>query len=115
VDLRLLSGLAIWATIRMALPPPLTRHAPILRAPGWCFCRNGLRLISRLGVIREIGPLANTRCGMPASGLSRPAMDPASRAVVTKCPCGEVFDMHGPEAGLMHVPHITATEAVQVQ
>jgi hypothetical protein len=22
-----------------------------------------------------------------------------------KYPCGEVFDMHGPEAVLMHVPH----------
>jgi hypothetical protein len=42
-------------------------------------------------------------------------MDPASRAVVTKCPCGEVFDMHGPEAVLVQVPHITATEAAQAQ
>jgi len=24
-----------------------------------------------------------------------------------KCPCGEVFDMRGPDAVLMHVPHIT--------
>jgi hypothetical protein len=24
-----------------------------------------------------------------------------------RCPCGEVFDMHGPDAVLMHVPHIT--------
>jgi hypothetical protein len=32
-----------------------------------------------------------------------------------KCPCGEVFDMHGPEEVLMHVPHITAAEAVQAQ
>jgi hypothetical protein len=32
---------------------------------------------------------------------------PCSRFM--KCPCGEVFDMHGPEAVLMHVPHITAT------
>jgi hypothetical protein len=31
-----------------------------------------------------------------------------------KCPCGEVFDMHGPEEVLMHVPHITA-EAVQAR
>jgi hypothetical protein len=28
-------------------------------------------------------------------------------------PCGEVFDMHGPEAVLMHVPHITATEIIR--
>jgi hypothetical protein len=27
-----------------------------------------------------------------------------------KCPCGEVFDMHSPEAVLVHVPHITAVE-----
>jgi hypothetical protein len=25
-----------------------------------------------------------------------------------KCPCGEVFDMHGPDEVLVHVPHITA-------
>jgi hypothetical protein len=36
----------------------------------------------RRGAIREIGSLGNMRCGMLASGLSRPAMDPASRAVV---------------------------------
>jgi hypothetical protein len=27
-----------------------------------------------------------------------------------KCPCGDVFDMHGPEEVLVHVPHITAAE-----
>jgi len=36
-------------------------------------------------------------------------MDPASRAVVSG-PCGEVFDMLGPEEVLVHVPHITAAE-----
>jgi hypothetical protein len=25
-------------------------------------------------------------------------------------PCGKVFDMHGPEAVLVHVPHISAAE-----
>jgi hypothetical protein len=25
-----------------------------------------------------------------------------------KCPCGEVFDMHGPEEVFLHVPHINA-------
>ena len=29
-----------------------------------------------------------------------------------KCPCGEVFDMHGPDAVLVHVPHIAASEAI---
>src|SRR6266566_8561411 len=28
-----------------------------------------------------------------------------------KCPCGEVFDMQGPEQVMVHVPHITASEA----
>jgi hypothetical protein len=32
-----------------------------------------------------------------------------------KCPCGEVFDMHGPEAVLMHVPHVTASVSAQAQ
>jgi hypothetical protein len=27
-----------------------------------------------------------------------------------KCPCGEVFDMHGPDEVFVHVPHITAAE-----
>jgi hypothetical protein len=46
------------------------------------FCRNAPRPIFRRGAIREIGPRENMRCGMLASGLSHPAMDPASRAVV---------------------------------
>jgi hypothetical protein len=33
---------------------------------------------------------------------------PASR--FRKCPCGEVFDMHGPDEIFVHVPHITTTE-----
>jgi len=41
-------------------------------------------------------------------------MDPASRtAALRKCPCGEVFDMHGPEEVFLHVPHITTAEAVR--
>jgi hypothetical protein len=27
-----------------------------------------------------------------------------------KCPCGEVFDMHGPQDVMVHVPHISAAE-----
>jgi hypothetical protein len=27
-----------------------------------------------------------------------------------KCPCGEIFDMHGPEAVLVHGPHISEAE-----
>jgi hypothetical protein len=30
-----------------------------------------------------------------------------------KCPCGEVFDMHGPDAVFVRVPHITAAERGQ--
>jgi hypothetical protein len=38
---------------------------------------------------------------------------PSSRFM--KCPCAEVFDMHGPEAVLMHVPHITVRESLPRQ
>jgi hypothetical protein len=38
----------------------------------------------------------------PSYGPSKPC----SR--FRKCPCGEVFDMHGPDEVLVHVPHITA-------
>src|SRR5882757_1114092 len=27
-----------------------------------------------------------------------------------KCPCGEVFVMHGPEEVFLHLPHVTASE-----
>jgi hypothetical protein len=30
-----------------------------------------------------------------------------------RCPCGEVFDMHGPEAMVMHVRHMTVTETIR--
>src|SRR5216684_5834257 len=30
-------------------------------------------------------------------------------------PANEIFDMHGPEEVFVHLPHITATEAVQAQ
>jgi hypothetical protein len=32
-----------------------------------------------------------------------------------RCPCGEIFDMHGPSEVLVHVPHITAAESVQAR
>jgi hypothetical protein len=31
-------------------------------------------------------------------------------ASIPECPCGEVFDMHGPQEVFVHVPHITAAE-----
>jgi hypothetical protein len=37
---------------------------------------------------------------------------PASRFM--KCPCGEVFDMRGPEEVVAHVPHISRAEASKV-
>jgi hypothetical protein len=33
---------------------------------------------------------------------------PCSRFM--KCPCGEIFDMHGSEQVVVHVPHITGAE-----
>jgi hypothetical protein len=35
------------------------------------------------------------------------------RIASASAPCGEVFDMHGPEEVFLHVPHITAAEAVR--
>jgi hypothetical protein len=34
---------------------------------------------------------------------------PCSRFM--KCPCGEIFDMHGPEQAMVHVPRITQERA----
>ncbi len=44
---------------------------------------------------------AGKRLEPPSYGPGKPC----SRFM--KCPCGEVFDMRGPDAVLMHVPHIT--------
>ena len=70
------------ANISPTPPRPSPRPEPISSEHGRCSCRNAPRPIFRRGAIREIGPRENMRCGMLASGLSRPAMDPASRAVV---------------------------------
>jgi hypothetical protein len=48
---------------------------------------------------------AGKRLEPPSYGSGRPC----SR--FRRCPCGEVFDMHGPEAVLVHVPHITQERA----
>jgi hypothetical protein len=63
-------------------PRPSTKPAPISSTHGRRSCRSAPRPIFRRGAIREIGPRGNMRFGTPASGLSRPAMDRASRAVV---------------------------------
>jgi hypothetical protein len=47
---------------------------------------------------------AGKRLEMPSYGPGKPAHR------FRKCPCGEVFDMHGPQEVLMHVPHISAVE-----
>jgi hypothetical protein len=52
---------------------------------------------------------AGKRLEPPNYGVGRPAHR------FRTCPCGEVFDMHGPEAVQMHVPHITATETIRRQ
>ena len=52
---------------------------------------------------------AGKRLEPPSYGPGKPAHR------FRMCPCGEIFDMHGPEAVLVHVPHITATEAVPAQ
>jgi hypothetical protein len=77
-------------SIRVRIPanisPTRRRHsnrpAPSLNAHRRCFYRTAPRLTFRRGAMIEIGPRENMRCGMLASGLTRPAMDRANRAVV---------------------------------
>jgi hypothetical protein len=45
---------------------------------------------------------------MWAAGERLPSQKPSS---LMTCPCGEVFDSHRLEQTLIHVPHITATQA----
>jgi hypothetical protein len=47
---------------------------------------------------------AGKRLEPPSYGPGKPAHR------FRKCHCGEVFDMHGPDEVLVHVPHITAAE-----
>jgi hypothetical protein len=49
---------------------------------------------------------AGKRLEPPSCGPGKPAHR------FRKCPCGDVFDMYGPEEVFVHVPHIAATEAV---
>jgi len=59
-----------------------------------------------------IGPNGSMHCGMPANGWSRqPWTGQAVQPLYEVRPCGNVFDMHRPEQVLMHVPHITASDA----
>ena len=51
---------------------------------------------------------AGKRLDPPSYGPGRPA----SRFM--KCPCGEIFDMRGPEEVVVHVSHISAVEAARV-
>jgi hypothetical protein len=62
-----------------------TRPKPIPNAHRRCFYRSALRRIFGRGA------------GKPYSRLR-------------KCPCGEVFDMHGPDEVFLHVARITAAE-----
>jgi hypothetical protein len=50
------------------------------------------------------------RWGIQASDLNRQLWTEETAHRFRKCPCGEIFDMHGPEAVLVHVPHISAAE-----
>ena len=50
---------------------------------------------------------AGKRLEPPSHGPGKPC----SRFM--KCPCGEVFDMRGPEEVVRHVPHISGAEAAR--
>ena len=69
------------ANSRAVLRRRSTRPVPISKPRGKYFWQTEPRLTSRRGAIRAIGPLGNMRCAMPASGLSRQAMDRASQPI----------------------------------
>jgi hypothetical protein len=51
---------------------------------------------------------AGKRLDPPSYGPGKPA------SCFMKCPCGEIFDMHGLAEVVVHVPHISATAASRV-
>jgi len=61
----------IRATIRMAPPPPLTRHAPTSKPHGRYFWQTEPRLTFRHGAIGATGPRANMKCGQLAKSCHR--------------------------------------------
>jgi hypothetical protein len=50
---------------------------------------------------------AGKRLEPPSYGPGKPAHR------FRRCPCSQVFDMHGPDEVLVHVPHITARSNIQ--
>ena len=101
------SGLAasiqahIRANIRMAPPPPLTRHARTSKPHGECFCQ----IERKLQAWRDARDWTARKYEMWTTGEKLPSQKPSS---MMRCPCGEMFDSHRLENTLIHVPHITA-------
>jgi len=71
------------ANIRAARLRPSTRPTPISNLHGECFYQNAPRPIFRHGVIREISPRENMRCGMLVRNFHRTSGNPASHAAST--------------------------------
>jgi hypothetical protein len=102
----------IQANINPTPPRPSTRSAPIFERAWQAFLskrteadfqawRDQRDWTARKYALWDAGK----RLEPPSYGPGKPC----SRFM--KCPCGEVFDMHGPEEVFLHLPHITAAEA----
>lgn len=79
------------------------RPAPILRAPGGCFCRSALR--ADFQTWRDQRDWTARKYALWDAGERLPSQKPSS---MMRCPYGEMFDSHRLENTLIHVPHITA-------
>ena len=92
------------ANNRAAQPPPSTRPAPISSAPGRVFLSK--RTEADFQAWRDQRDWTARKYAMWDAGkrLEPPSYGPGKPCSrFMKCPCGEVFDMHGPEAVLVHV------------
>jgi hypothetical protein len=105
---------SIRARIRVNISPtpprPSPRPAPISNANGGRSCRNAPSPIFRHARSERLDCAEICAVGYRQGDLNRQLWTGETAHRFRKCPCGEIFDMHGPEAVLVHVPHISAAE-----
>jgi hypothetical protein len=100
------------ANIRPTPPRPLRRPAPISNGAWQVFLSK--RTEADFQAWRDQRDWTERKYALWDTGkrLEPPSYGPGKPCSrFMKCPCGEVFDMHGPEEVLVHVPHINAAGA----